>query len=61
MPYLSKGAYVYVCGDGNRMAKDVQDVIRDIVAAKLKGDINQASGYVNGMRLRQRYLQDIWS
>mmetsp|Transcript_33984 Transcript_33984/g.46625 ORF Transcript_33984/g.46625 Transcript_33984/m.46625 type:complete len:759 (+) Transcript_33984:50-2326(+) len=55
---VDEGAYVYVCGDGNRMAKDVQDAIRDIVGMRLKGD---ASEYVKDMRLRQRYLQDIWS
>ena len=59
---LKEGGYVYVCGDGNRMAKDVSDALRDIVADfGFNGDVNEAAAYMKEMRIRQRYLQDIWS
>lgn len=30
--WLEKGAHVYVCGDATRMAKDVDDALREVVA-----------------------------
>lgn len=59
---LGEGAYIYVCGDGNRMAKDVFDVIKEELAkVGFDGNLEAAGEYLKDMRTRQRYLQDIWS
>ncbi len=62
---LKEGAYVYICGDGNRMAKDVFETIKQALvehgAAHSIKDAEQADIYLKEMRARQRYLLDIWS
>lgn len=56
---LKKNASIFICGDGNAMAKDVQSAITDIVKRGL-GD-ESAKEYVNKMKADKRYLVDIWT
>lgn len=56
---LKKNASVFICGDGNAMAKDVQSAIIEIVKRGL-GD-ESAKGYVDKMKAEKRYLVDIWT
>jgi sulfite reductase (NADPH) flavoprotein alpha-component len=60
--WLQKGAYLYVCGDAKRMAKDVHQTIIDI--ARTQGSLSSeaADEYVNEalMRTEKRYLRDIY-
>jgi sulfite reductase (NADPH) flavoprotein alpha-component len=58
--WLQEGAYFYVCGDGNRMAKDVDAALREI--AREHGDLtaDDAAGYVAAMARDKRYLRDVY-
>ena len=59
---LDDKAYIYVCGDASRMAKDVKNAIIDILALhNEKMDKKDAIKYVENMQNNGRYLQDIWS
>lgn len=62
---LHQGAYVYICGDGNRMAKDVYAaLVESLVEYGCESGIGgeeQADSYFKEMRARSRYLLDIWS
>lgn len=60
---LEKNASVYVCGDGNAMAKDVQAALTDILSKKLhdEGGEEAARLYIDKMKSEKRYLQDIWT
>ena len=59
---LEEGGYVYICGDGNHMAKDVLEALQEIIAEfGFAGDRSEAAAYIKEMKTRQRYLQDIWS
>ena len=51
---VNQKAFVYVCGDGNKMAKDVQAKI----ASLLPGD---GPAYLDQMKKEKRFLLDIWS
>jgi sulfite reductase (NADPH) flavoprotein alpha-component len=60
--WLQGGAYFYVCGDANHMARDVHKTLIEI--ARTQGGLSQeaASEYVNVtlMKTQKRYLRDIY-
>ena len=43
---LEKSAAVYICGDGNAMAKDVQNALAEVLSQKFGGDIDAAKNYI---------------
>ena len=58
---LRGGGYVYICGDGCSMAKDVTRVLVELLSEH--GDLSQpeAEAVLNEMRARRRFVLDIWS
>jgi sulfite reductase (NADPH) flavoprotein alpha-component len=58
--WLQAGAHVYVCGDAERMAKDVDATLHDIVAKCGGMDAAAAHAYVNDLIKSHRYLRDVY-
>jgi len=61
---INEGGYVYICGDGNAMAKDVQRVLKEIVQQyhpTQPCSEEEANNVLNELRTRRRLLLDIWS
>lgn len=58
--WLQEGAYVYVCGDAEKMAKDVDQAILQILQEQAGMDIEQAEEYMNELRIEKRYQRDIY-
>jgi sulfite reductase (NADPH) flavoprotein alpha-component len=58
--WLQDGACVYVCGDAERMAKDVDTALRGIVARCGGMDDAAAHAYVNELMKNHRYLRDVY-
>ncbi|MBD1583958.1 assimilatory sulfite reductase (NADPH) flavoprotein subunit [Pseudoalteromonas sp. S16_S37] len=58
--WLEKGAHFYVCGDANRMAKDVHQALIDIVKAHGGKDDEQAEQYLKDLRSQNRYQKDVY-
>ena len=58
--WLNDGAHFYVCGDANRMAKDVDQALREIAVAH--GGLNEerATAYVKRLGTEKRYLRDVY-
>ncbi|MEU0025853.1 molybdopterin-dependent oxidoreductase [Streptomyces sp. NPDC006335] len=58
--WLQDGAHFYVCGDASRMAKDVDQALRDI--AVLHGGLDEAgaAAYVKQLATDKRYVRDIY-
>jgi sulfite reductase (NADPH) flavoprotein alpha-component len=58
--WLQDGAHFYVCGDGSRMAKDVDAALRQI--ARVHGGLPEedAAAYVAGLAQEKRYLRDVY-
>ncbi|MZI95922.1 assimilatory sulfite reductase (NADPH) flavoprotein subunit [Vibrio sp. CAIM 722] len=58
--WLQDGAYLYVCGDANRMAKDVNDAL--VTVAKQAGGLSpeQAEEFINDLRKAKRYQRDVY-
>lgn len=58
--WLEDGAHVYVCGDADRMAKDVDAMLHRIVAHRGQRDEASAHAYVNDLIKNHRYLRDVY-
>lgn len=58
--WLQDGAHLYVCGDAERMAKDVDATLHAVVASAGNMDTAQAHAYVNQLIKSHRYLRDIY-
>lgn len=58
--WLENGAYIYVCGDKSRMAGDVQEAFRQIVAEHGGRSAEQAAEYVAELKRQRRYLEDVY-
>nr|WP_038146638.1 assimilatory sulfite reductase (NADPH) flavoprotein subunit [Vibrio nigripulchritudo] len=58
--WIQDGAYIYVCGDATRMAKDVNDAL--ITVAQDQGGLSQekAEEFVNDLRKAKRYQRDVY-
>ncbi|UAA39349.1 assimilatory sulfite reductase (NADPH) flavoprotein subunit [Paraneptunicella aestuarii] len=58
--WLEQGAHFYVCGDANRMAKDVNDALVSIVQQHGNKSQAEAEQYVNDLRRAKRYQKDVY-
>jgi sulfite reductase (NADPH) flavoprotein alpha-component len=58
--WLEQGAHIYVCGDANHMAKDVQDALVQIVIEHGAKSEEQAEQYVSDLRRAKRYQKDVY-
>lgn len=58
--WLANGAHLYVCGDAEKMAKDVDRAVHEIVAEAGGMDAAAAHSYVNDLIKAHRYLRDVY-
>ncbi|HLA21778.1 MAG TPA: sulfite reductase subunit alpha, partial [Pseudolabrys sp.] len=58
--WLADGAHIYVCGDGKRMAKDVEIALVDIVAQHGARNADEATAFVADLKKKGRYQQDVY-
>jgi sulfite reductase (NADPH) flavoprotein alpha-component len=58
--WIADGAHVYVCGDAQRMAKDVERALIDIVAAHGARSTNEAVAFVAELKKNGRYQTDVY-
>ncbi len=58
--WLEEGAYLYVCGDADHMAKDVHRTLHDIIASAGGLDEAAAHAYVNDLIKTHRYVRDVY-
>lgn len=58
--WLEEGAYLFVCGDAKRMAKDVEAMLLQIIQKHGNKDEAAAKLYVKQLRADKRYLRDVY-
>lgn len=58
--WLQEGAYVYVCGDATRMARDVDAALRRIVARHGNLSATEADTFVSNLTREGRYRRDVY-
>jgi sulfite reductase (NADPH) flavoprotein alpha-component len=58
--WLERGAFFYVCGDAERMAKDVETALLDIIGEQSGGGAERAAEYLAEMKKQKRYQRDVY-
>ncbi len=58
--WLAEGAHFYVCGDAQKMARDVERALVDIVAEYGACSIDEAIAFVAELKRSGRYQQDVY-
>jgi sulfite reductase (NADPH) flavoprotein alpha-component len=58
--WLNDGAYLYVCGDATRMAKDVDQMLHRIAQEQSGHSQEAADAYVERLKEQRRYQRDIY-
>lgn len=58
--WLEGGAHLYVCGDAEHMAPDVEAALLEIVAEHGGLDREEAQAYVRRLAEERRYLRDVY-
>ena len=58
--WLENGAIIYVCGDAQKMAKDVEATIIKTIEKELKCDDKKALEYLKMLKKDKRYLLDVY-
>jgi sulfite reductase (NADPH) flavoprotein alpha-component len=58
--WIEKGAIFYVCGDADKMAKDVDHALHEIIKENTALDDAAVRDYVKKLRTEKKYLRDIY-
>ncbi|MGL6262325.1 assimilatory sulfite reductase (NADPH) flavoprotein subunit [Vibrio sp. WXL210] len=58
--WIQQGAYIYVCGDANRMAKDVHEALIEVGQQQGQLSRAQAEEFINTLRKEKRYQRDVY-
>ncbi|ANC41110.1 sulfite reductase subunit alpha [Hafnia alvei] len=58
--WIEQGAHIYVCGDANRMAKDVEQALLVLLAEHGGMDAEQADEFLSELRVERRYQRDVY-
>ncbi|MDU1059996.1 MAG: NADPH-dependent assimilatory sulfite reductase flavoprotein subunit [Leclercia adecarboxylata] len=58
--WINDGAHIYVCGDANRMAKDVEQALLEVIAEFGGMDTESADEFLSELRVERRYQRDVY-
>ena len=58
--WLGEGAYIYVCGDAKRMARDVHRALIDIAAEQGRMPLHEAEHWLAALGRDGRYRRDVY-
>ncbi len=58
--WLEQGAAFYMCGDANRMAKDVEKALLSIISTHGHMSEEEATAYLSAMKTAKRYQKDVY-
>lgn len=58
--WLESGAYIFLCGDANRMAVDVHQALTRVIKEQGKKTEAEATQYLQDLKQQQRYLRDVY-
>ncbi|MCL6605481.1 MAG: sulfite reductase subunit alpha [Paenibacillus sp.] len=58
--WIAEGAHFYVCGDANRMAKEVDTALRKVIQEHGGMSADEAEVYVREMSQTKRYSRDVY-
>ena len=58
--WLAEGAHLYVCGDAERMAPDVDEALRQVIATHGGRSAEDAADYLMSLKRARRYQRDVY-
>lgn len=58
--WLEEGAHFYVCGDAQRMAKDVDQALKEVIKIHGGTSLEKAEEYVKYLQVSDRYQTDVY-
>ncbi|QBF83730.1 assimilatory sulfite reductase (NADPH) flavoprotein subunit [Shewanella maritima] len=58
--WLQNGAHIYICGDAERMAKDVHQALLDVAQTQGGLSSDDAASYLDTLRVEKRYQKDVY-
>jgi sulfite reductase (NADPH) flavoprotein alpha-component len=58
--WIEKGAYLYVCGDAKKMAKDVEHIMLEIIKKFGKKNENDALLFLKELNKKGRYVKEVY-
>lgn len=58
--WINDGAHIHVCGDANRMAKDVEQALLEVIAEYGAMDAEAADEFLSELRVERRYQRDVY-
>ncbi|MDY4280138.1 MAG: assimilatory sulfite reductase (NADPH) flavoprotein subunit [[Pasteurella] mairii] len=58
--WLQQGAYIYVCGDAAKMAKDVENALLEVIEKQGNLSKDEAEELLNELREDKRYQRDVY-
>jgi len=58
--WIEEGATIYVCGDAERMARDVDAALRTIIASHGRRSEAKAQLHLREMAAAGRYVRDVY-
>nr|WP_271211088.1 bifunctional nitrate reductase/sulfite reductase flavoprotein subunit alpha [Rhodococcus wratislaviensis]GLK36809.1 bifunctional reductase [Rhodococcus wratislaviensis] len=58
--WMQEGSSLYVCGDASRMAKDVDETIREVVRTHGRLDEEDTELYMKQLATDKRYVRDVY-
>ncbi|MEK5081245.1 bifunctional cytochrome P450/NADPH--P450 reductase CypB [Bacillus sp. FSL H8-0515] len=61
MTLIEKGAHIYICGDGSRMAPDVENTLRRAYETEKGANQEESAAWLQKLQEQKRYVKDVWS
>ena len=58
--WLEEGAVLYICGDKDKMAHDVESTLLDIIEKESGKTREQAQSFLNELKQQKRYQRDVY-
>ncbi|MBS0626751.1 MAG: hypothetical protein JSS09_00890, partial [Verrucomicrobia bacterium] len=58
--WLEEGAYFYVCGDAQNMAKDVEAALISLIQKEGSFSPEETKAYFKALKASKRYLTDVY-
>ncbi|MFL2827869.1 MAG: hypothetical protein ACJZ8X_00410 [Candidatus Puniceispirillales bacterium] len=58
--WIENGAFLYVCGDAHKMAKDVDSMLHKIIRSQLDCSYEVSVDYIKNLKKEKRYLLDVY-
>ncbi|MDT0122533.1 bifunctional cytochrome P450/NADPH--P450 reductase [Paenibacillus sp. RRE4] len=61
IPLLVNGAHLYICGDGSKMAPDVETTLKQAYADTQGKTVEEAEAWLEQLQEQGRYAKDVWT